>query len=316
MSNGNRSAGSPPLAEQGDNADGGNQSAARNDNPGANEAGGVSTPVEQPASPNEAVEGKQQAERQEYNPYDARDIVAQEAMADASIAMAVAALLTFVVTGIGTFFLAWQVKLTREAVKDTGDATKAMVRQNELTETAQRPYLIVEVGKSPTEENERGHVTAVEYRYRNIGSTPAQIVRQSHRVVMLDEFHDLPDKLDPSVKGDGRIVPSGEIAIRNEATAFAPAGPVINRRVESVDGEWKLVEGTPSNATGLFKRPTFFHGYVIYEDMEKRTYIRGFCFRYGAGKFRIAHNAQSENYEFRCNPDGTPYDDSRHQTGG
>jgi len=134
MSYGNRSAGNTALAQQGEGADGSDQSASGNDAGGNSQTGAVAPIVEQASGPNEPVEGQPKTEGQEANPYNARDIVAQEAMADASIVMAIAATLTFFVTLAGTLLIWRQVKLTREAVEDTGEATKAMVRQNELTE--------------------------------------------------------------------------------------------------------------------------------------------------------------------------------------
>ena len=45
----------------------------------------------------------------------------------------------FGVAIVGSSFLLWQIILTREAVKDTGNATLAMQRQNELADQGQRP---------------------------------------------------------------------------------------------------------------------------------------------------------------------------------
>lgn len=73
--------------------------------------------------------------------HEKRDLAAQEGMAVWAFYMALFAGLTAIVTMVGTYFIAVQVKLTREAVVDTGEATEAMVRQNELTVAAQRPWL-------------------------------------------------------------------------------------------------------------------------------------------------------------------------------
>jgi len=63
-------------------------------------------------------------------------------MADASVLMAWAAIGTLAITAIGTFFLAWQVKLTREAVQDTSEATEAMRKANNIMRAAEDARLI------------------------------------------------------------------------------------------------------------------------------------------------------------------------------
>lgn len=77
-----------------------------------------------------------------------RSLIAQEDMADASEIMAWAALATLVVTGIGTIFLAWQVKLTRAAVRDTQLATQAMLDQNEITKRLYEPIIDLRIQAS------------------------------------------------------------------------------------------------------------------------------------------------------------------------
>lgn len=68
-----------------------------------------------------------------------RDLAAQEGMAVWAFWMAAAAIGTLAITSFGTLLIWRQVRMTRKAVKDTGDATKAMVRQNEISEHSQRP---------------------------------------------------------------------------------------------------------------------------------------------------------------------------------
>src|SRR3546814_8206527 len=59
-----------------------------------------------------------------------RDLLAQETMAEAAIWMAAAAVLTLFITSMGTLLIWRQVKLTRQAVEDTSDATEAMREAN------------------------------------------------------------------------------------------------------------------------------------------------------------------------------------------
>ena len=200
MSVSNRSAGSPALAEQGERADSGDQSASANNDPSDSEASAVAPPVEEPARPNEAVEGQSQTEGQQANPYNARDIVAQEAMADASIVMAIAAFLTFFVTLAGTLLIWRQVKLTREAVKDTGEATDAMREANRIaadnSKRQLRAYLTIE----PHGINEAGEdgLCRVPVKIHNTGQTPA------HKLMLFGQFAitDDPINFDPANHGD------------------------------------------------------------------------------------------------------------------
>jgi hypothetical protein len=93
--------------------------------------------------PRECVE---EAVRDNYEQQRAEsDLNAQRNMADWAFWLLVVSSAGLGGTSIGTAFLAWQVMLTREAVEDTSQATRAMNRQNELAEAAQRPWLTVEV---------------------------------------------------------------------------------------------------------------------------------------------------------------------------
>lgn len=165
----NQNSGVVPLAEQREGVKGGNQSPTGNDSEGS-----IPLLIENEASTNKSIEGQQQTEGQEADPYGARDIIAQEAMADASVAMAVAAFLTLLVTLVGTILIWRQVILTRKAVKDTSKATNAMVRQNELTEAAQRPWLSIEANVAEIEITNESVKLRFEARVSNIGKTVAE----------------------------------------------------------------------------------------------------------------------------------------------
>src|SRR3546814_5274108 len=69
---------------------------------------------------------------------DLRDLLAQETMAEAAIWMAAAAVLTLFITSMGTLLIWRQVKLTRQAVEDTSDATEAMREANVIARTIGR----------------------------------------------------------------------------------------------------------------------------------------------------------------------------------
>ena len=132
------------------------------------------------------------------DPYGARDIVAQESMADASIAMAIAAFLTFSVTALGTYLIREQIKLTRLAVQDTCHATKAMERQNILTEEAQRPWVTAEL--QPLYVGSFGKKLAIEIdaHFTNLGATPGVCVAAC--VDVLFPLKDFPTELSNWIK--------------------------------------------------------------------------------------------------------------------
>ncbi len=85
----------------------------------------------------------------------------------------------FWVAVIGSSLLLWQIALTREAVKDTGDATKAMVRANEIAEAAQRAWIIVEPKIANAAYEKKGLNIRWECDFRNIGKTVAADVKLS-----------------------------------------------------------------------------------------------------------------------------------------
>jgi hypothetical protein len=73
------------------------------------------------------------------------DLCAQWRAAKATEKAANWTLIGVFATMIGTAFLLWQIMLTREAVKDTGDATIAMQEANTIAREAQRPRIAVTV---------------------------------------------------------------------------------------------------------------------------------------------------------------------------
>ena len=109
--------------------------------------------------------------------HEKRDLAAQEASALWAFYMVVASFASVLITAIGTAFLYKQIVLTREAVEDTGLATAAMVRQNELAEMGQRPWLTIEeIDFKLSGYLHAGglHVSIiVEIKVRNVGSMPA-----------------------------------------------------------------------------------------------------------------------------------------------
>ncbi|EQB12443.1 hypothetical protein RLDS_20125 [Sphingobium lactosutens DS20] len=75
----------------------------------------------------------------------------------------------------------WQIILTRKAVRDTGDATKAMLEANKIArsayEASTRPVLIFE--RCDFEERGTGNIVA-KCIWKNTGGSPARIVGISY----------------------------------------------------------------------------------------------------------------------------------------
>lgn len=229
-----------------------------------------------------------------------QDLSAQQKSADSALASAIIAFLTLIVSGIGVWFVKRTLEATRDAITDTSKATAAMIRQNELTEALQRPYIVVEAGKSPTEPNEAGFIMPASYRYVNVGGTPANLLWEAHSIVVLDDLNALPDPVRPG--GRGRKIPNGETIMAGASTKFKSAGAILNSGKISP----LAPEVNPRYKHAFeYDKATFFHGFVIYADFEGKAYVRGFCFTYGNRGFRLFHPSKKHNYD-------VPYDPNEH----
>lgn len=117
-----------------------------------------------------------------------RDLAAQEASALWAFWMVVASFASVAITAVGTVFLYKQIVLTREAVEDTGKATKAMERQNELAEAetrlALRPY--VWFGKMEIRNVAAGQEPEFHIEIGHAGQTPAFEIRSFVSFGLLD----------------------------------------------------------------------------------------------------------------------------------
>lgn len=108
--------------------------------------------------------------------YQLWELTAQEVTADASVWMASAAVLTVLVTTLGTLLIWRQVRLTRQAVQDTSEATVATREANRIAEDNShrqlRAYLSVKsvtVSESDWDEDRLQIMIEIE----NAGQTPA-----------------------------------------------------------------------------------------------------------------------------------------------
>ena len=74
-----------------------------------------------------------------------QDLTAQQQAAFAALSSALLALLTLGITATGVIYVKRTLDATLDAVADTSKATQAMVRQTDLVENAQRPWLTVKI---------------------------------------------------------------------------------------------------------------------------------------------------------------------------
>jgi hypothetical protein len=104
--------------------------------------------------------------------HEKRDLAAQEASATFAWWMVVVSLFSALITAFGTVLLYQQIILTREAVQDTGLATKAMNKQNAIAEAQLRPMLHIENMGWQRPEYSQNAIFILELK--NFGQTPAR----------------------------------------------------------------------------------------------------------------------------------------------
>lgn len=170
--------GKPTLINQtGDKGQGG-QNAALGNNQDNGRPEQIVLSVQQPVTPDKPADTKASTKTEQPEPLQIRDVTAQEDMVFWAMWMFVAALATFIVTSIGTFLIWRQIKLTRQAVEDTGEATKAMREGNEIAREAMssgnRAWIeisIVSLGDLRCENDE--FRMKVVFQIKNIGKSVA-----------------------------------------------------------------------------------------------------------------------------------------------
>lgn len=119
-----------------------------------------------------------------------QDLTAQQEAAWGSMFGALAGGAALVITGGGTVLLYQQIKLTREAVQDTSEATREMKHANELTTANQRAWLALEARITKIEYSDLFYITA-EIIIKNIGQTVANNVLFSGEIGQrADEWFD------------------------------------------------------------------------------------------------------------------------------
>lgn len=169
----------------------------------------------------EAVTASHDAQRSE------KDLSAQRQMADWAFWVLVVSCVGTAITAIGTGFLAIQIKLTREAVEDTGKATLAMERQNEIAEdTARRQlraYIRVKIGDANIQPDQS---LTVDFEYENYGSTPAFQVECSTFVALHPPNWVIPPLENAYPRGPDKTVcqPGQFSRVRGKLLGILPQG--------------------------------------------------------------------------------------------
>lgn len=121
----------------------------------------------------------------EYNSKD--DLCAQWKAADSASDAAWWAMASTCIALLGTVAIFYQVKLTREAVQDTGKATQAMERQTALATEQQRPWLVMWPQVIQANYEQKCLVIRAKWVLKNVGATVARNIRFSDEIIRIEE---------------------------------------------------------------------------------------------------------------------------------
>lgn len=123
---------------------------------------------------------------------------------------------------IGSSLLLWQIALTRQAVEDTGEATEAMRKANEIARDAQRPWLDAKIELHGIAKSERGYVLRIELLVENVGGTPA-----NHLAYDFDGwfYEDLKDERPFSGETRSRVASQIALAVKRVVESGAKPEP-------------------------------------------------------------------------------------------
>lgn len=137
--------------------------------------------------------------------HEKRDLAAQEASAAWAFWMVLASYFSVVVTTIGTILLYKQIKLTREAVEDTGKATSAMLESNEIAREIGRAqtgaHLAIESAECAIGKNTLSLIFAI----RNSGVTQALDVTAKFDLITMLRTDNEPGQMPDFESHDGEL---------------------------------------------------------------------------------------------------------------
>ncbi|WP_374138693.1 MULTISPECIES: hypothetical protein [unclassified Sphingomonas] len=132
---------------------------------------------------------EEQIQTAEETARDEQDLTAQQQAAWGSMFSATWGGIALCVTVVGTILLYQQIVLTRKAVQETTNATKAMEKQNDIAERAQRPWLSVKLIKLGPIDREPSGKFSLTYQLsiENTGIFPA-ISIIDHAAIVSEHF--------------------------------------------------------------------------------------------------------------------------------
>lgn len=110
--------------------------------------------------------------------HDEQDLSAQQRAASSALAAAMIGFLTLAISIVGVWFVKRTLDATLEAVEDTGNATRAMLRQNEISERTQRPWVTVGVENVVLKRDGGAMRMEADIVMRNVG----QIVARNYQL--------------------------------------------------------------------------------------------------------------------------------------
>lgn len=107
-----------------------------------------------------------------------QDLFVQRDMAHSAFWMLILAGSTFGVTALGVWYVRRTLDATLKAVKDTGDATAAMIEANKIAEISQRPWLDFKLTPTRPVSLEYGSLMfPADIEIKNYSNTPATDVK-------------------------------------------------------------------------------------------------------------------------------------------
>jgi hypothetical protein len=188
-------------------------------------------------------------------------------------------------SGIETGLLILTVGIGAWAAWAASRATQLMERSLNLEE---EPHLYLTQSDEEIELTSRGftkngQITEPFFDIHNAGKSPAVVLALYRRWGMATAFESPPPIADRE-RGPG---------IYKEN--YIPVGP---------GDSFPLVKGMPSGiefpiAPGFY---VYFYGYIVFSDLSKRTYVRGYCLIFDRGRFHTAwppKNPELYNYQRR-----------------
>lgn len=259
MSDSDRGERSETLAEQDDSVGQGpaGDTATQDDQGGANQDG--SQPSVESPPPIEAVDS--QAHTEQPDKHKQADLQAQQDMAFWAMLMFFATLATVVISGAALWLLKKTLtatataaehaetmadeakKATRaasEAAQASADATIAMVKANDITKAAQRPWLSIEAIPKKLARENKALAVEIDILTKNVGSTVAANYQLRFDFTWLKEPTDPYDHVDAVLeKFDPGGEPSRKVVLPNDSEVFpfwSYKGVIASSKAQSLFG--------------------------------------------------------------------------------